>query len=100
VDGRRFRLLTVGAAALLWAVPFAWMMIASLRPGVPSDIASLFPAGPFGLENFALAWQSGDFPRWYLNTLTVCSGILAVQLVSISMAGYAFARLPFHCQHS
>jgi len=94
-EARGIRLLAVGTAALLWAVPFLWMAVASLRPGVPADIASLTPAGPFGLENFALAWQSGSFPLWYLNTLFVCGGILAVQLVSISMAGYAFARLRF-----
>ena len=81
------------AAALVWAVPFAWMAVAALRPGVPADIASLTPAGPFGLRNFAEAWHSGSFPLWYLNTLTVCGGILAVQLVTVSVAGYAFARL-------
>jgi sn-glycerol 3-phosphate transport system permease protein len=47
------------------------------------------------LDNFAMAWKSGDFPLWYMNTLTMCGGILAVQLATISMAGYAFARLRF-----
>jgi sn-glycerol 3-phosphate transport system permease protein len=94
-DWRLLRLAGVSAAALLWAVPFAWMAVASLRPGIPPDIASLTPEGPFGLENFAAAWHSGNFLLWYLNTLTVCGGILVVQLVTISMAGYAFARLRF-----
>jgi len=87
--------IAVSAAALLWGVPFLWMAIAALRPGVPADIASLTPQGPFSLENFAAAWQSGNFPLWYLNTLLMCGGILAVQFVTISMAGYAFARLRF-----
>src|SRR5580700_7529224 len=94
-DGRVWALLAASTASLLWAVPFAWMVVASLRPGVPSDIASLTPGGPFNLSNFADAWQSGSFPLWYLNTLLMCGGILAVQLVTISMAGYAFARLSF-----
>jgi hypothetical protein len=46
-EWRLVRLLGVSAAALLWAVPFAWMAVASLRPGVPPDIAFLTPAGPF-----------------------------------------------------
>jgi sn-glycerol 3-phosphate transport system permease protein len=95
---RKWHLMGVAAAsaaALVWAVPFAWMAIAALRPGVPADIASLTPAGPFGLRNFAEAWHSGNFPLWYLNTLTVCGGILAVQLVTVTAAGYAFARLTF-----
>ena len=94
-EGRLLSLLAVSAAALLWAVPFAWMAVASLRPGVPADIASLTPAGPFGFSNFVEAWKSGSFPLWYLNTLIMCGGILLVQLVTISMAGYAFARLRF-----
>ena len=88
-------LIAVSAAALVWAVPFAWMAVAALRPGVPADIATLTPAGPFGLRNFQEAWQSGNFPLWYLNTVIVCGGILAVQLVTVTAAGYAFARLTF-----
>ena len=94
-DGRTLLLVIAGAAAVLWAVPFLWMAVASLRPGVPSDIASLTPAGPFGVANFAEAWYSGSFPLWYLNTVIVCGGILAVQLATITAAGYAFARLRF-----
>lgn len=94
-DRLPFGLMLVAAAALLWAVPFLWMAVASLRPGVPPDIASLTPAGPFGAGNFTEAWKSGSFPLWYLNTVLMCGGILLVQLVTISMAGYAFARLRF-----
>jgi hypothetical protein len=55
---RKWHLMGVAAAsaaALVWMVPFAWMALAALRPGVPADIASLTPAGPFGLRNFAEA---------------------------------------------
>src|ERR1700679_3836670 len=85
------------AAALLWATPFAWMAVASLRPGSAgaADIASLFPTGPFNLANFAEAWSDGHFPLWYLNTVLLCGGILCVQCITVSLAGYAFARLHF-----
>ena len=82
-------------AALVWAVPFAWMAVASLRPGYAPDIASLWPAGPFGAGNIREAWESGRFPLWYMNTVLLCAGILLVQFVTVSMAGYAFARLRF-----
>src|SRR5579864_3665761 len=94
-SGRNLGLIAASAAALVWAVPFAWMAVASLRPGVPADIASLSPSGPFNLGNFKEAWTSGSFPLWYLNTVLMCGGILAVQLATVSMAGYAFARLRF-----
>ena len=98
-DGRLWTLAAASAAALLWVVPFAWMAVASLRPGVPPDIASPTPTGAFGLSNFAEAWTSGNFPLWYLNTGLMCGGILAVQLVTISMAGYSFARLRYPGQN-
>ena len=96
-DARWLIVTLLCAAALCWAVPFAWMAVASLRPGGAgaADIASLWPAGPFSLANFSEAWSSGHFPLWYLNTVLLCGGILAVQCVTISLAGYAFARLRF-----
>ncbi len=101
-DARLIVLLLLCVAALMWAIPFAWMAIASLRPGGAGalDIASLIPAGPFSLENFGDAWSSGHFPRWYLNTVLLCGGILAVQCVTISLAGYAFARLRFRYRNT
>lgn len=93
----RLWLLAAAAAALLWAVPFAWMGLASVRPGGAgsADLASLWPAPPFGLGNFRDAWESGHFPLWYWNTMLLCGGILAAQCVTVSLAGYAFARLRF-----
>jgi len=92
---RLIGLIGVSAVALIWAAPFLWMAVVSVRPGVPIDIASLTPSGPFSFKNFSEAWRSGNFPLWYLNTFLMCGGILAVQLVTASMAGYAFARLSF-----
>ncbi|HEY1930796.1 MAG TPA: carbohydrate ABC transporter permease [Acetobacteraceae bacterium] len=85
------------AAAVLWSVPFAWMAVASLRPNAAgaSDIGSIFPHGPFNLGNFSDAWSEGNFPLWYLNTILLCGGLLLVQCVTVSLAGYAFARLNF-----
>ena len=82
-------------AALLWAAPFAWMLVASVRPGYPDDIASLLPRPPLSLDNYRDAWSSGHFMLWYANTAAVCLGILAVQCVTVTLAGYAFARLRF-----
>lgn len=97
---RADRLLPLGlacAAAVLWVVPFAWMAVASMRPQVAGamDVAALLPSGPFALGNFTEAWRAGRFPVWYLNTVIVCGGILGVQCVTVSLAGYAFARLRF-----
>jgi sn-glycerol 3-phosphate transport system permease protein len=87
----------IGAIALLWSAPFLWMVVASLRPDSTGslDIASLVPSWPPSLVNFQLAWESADFLLNYANTLMVVAGTLSVQLVTVSLAGYAFARLRF-----
>lgn len=87
----------VVALALVWAVPFAWMAVASVRPGGPggADWASLVPDFVPTLGNFAEAWSLGDFPLYTLNTVILCAGILAVQVATMTLAGYAFARLTF-----
>ncbi len=94
---RRLVWLLLAAVAVLWAVPFAWMAVASLRPNSAgaADIGSLFPTGPFSSANFVDAWKSGHFPLWYANTVVMCGGILLVQCFTVSLAGYAFARLNF-----
>jgi sn-glycerol 3-phosphate transport system permease protein len=89
--------LLLVSAALLWATPFAWMATASLRTGAAgaADIGSIVPHGPFSIQNFRDAWDEGHFPLWYLNTVLLCGGLLLVQCVTVSLAGYAFARLTF-----
>ena len=84
------------AIVLVWTAPFLWMAVAAFRPdsGGSADMASLLPGRPT-LENFAEALDSADFARYYLNTALVVLGILVCQLVTITLAGYAFARLRF-----
>jgi sn-glycerol 3-phosphate transport system permease protein len=85
------------AVALLWATPFLWMLVASFRADSfgSLDMASLLPPRSPSFTNFRAAWDAGDFPVYYLNTLIVVLGTLSVQLATISLAGYAFARLRF-----
>ena len=87
----------LAAVAFLWAALFLWTLVASFRPeGVGSaDMASLVPDTPQTLENFRNALESGSFGLYYVNTIIVVVGVLAVQCVTVSLAGYAFARLSF-----
>lgn len=85
------------AVAFVWAAPFSWMFVASVRPegfgGL--QMASIWPDFTPTMDNFALAWESADFLLYYLNTVILVLGILVVQIVTIMLAGYAFARLEF-----
>ena len=87
----------MSAIAFLWATPFLWTLVASFRPesAGSADMASLLPDLHPTLENFRNAFESGTFGLYYVNTIIVVAGVLAVQCVTVSLAGYAFARLRF-----
>lgn len=87
--------LGVGTLAFLWLVPLLWAVATSLRaPGQLGSAASLWVHRPT-FSNFREAWSYAPFLRLYYNTGVVVFGILAVQLVTITLAAYAFARLEF-----
>ena len=97
---RRASLPIVGlmlVVVFFWSTPFLWTLVASFRPDNAGGIhmASLVPNYVPTWDNFQAALDTGDFPIYYLNTMIVAFGILAVQIVTISLAGYAFARLTF-----
>lgn len=79
--------------AVLWLVPLLWTVAVSLRP---PDAAftndNLWYAGGLSLDNFQAAWESVPFAQYYANTVLIVGGILIVQLITSTLAGYAFAR--------
>src|SRR3569832_1093968 len=89
--------LLTAITTFLWSTPFLWPLVASFRPETAGGLgmASLLPGYVPTFANFMNAFESGDFLVYYLNTAIVAFGILAVQIVTISLAGYAFARLSF-----
>src|SRR5207237_6800877 len=95
--GRRRIGSTLGTVLLAllgvtWALPLLWSISVALRPADVS-VASGSPwwGGGLTLHNFADAWDRVPFGRYYVNTFIIVFGVLAVQLVTISLAGFAFA---------
>lgn len=88
--------LGVGGLAFIWVFPLLWAIATSFRPpgSLGSQIAALWVQHP-SLANFREAWGSAPFLRLYYNTAVVVFGILAAQLVTITLAAYAFARMEF-----
>lgn len=76
--------------------PFIWMLSTSLKD--PSQVFTtsleLWPR-PFVFENYINAWKAIPFGRFYINSILI--GILVTfgQVLTSSMAAYAFARLKF-----
>ena len=78
--------------ALLWVSPFLWMLSSAFSAGTFSaDMASVLPRLPLTLDNFREAWQSADWLSLYTNTVIFAFGTFAVQLLTITTAGYVFA---------
>lgn len=94
------RHLALGGICLVIAVPLIWMVSTAfkLRSDVFAPIPRVIP-DPIVWSNFSEAWTSLPFAIYYRNTAVVAFGILGVQLVTVTLAAYAFARMRFPGQH-
>jgi multiple sugar transport system permease protein len=89
--------LLVAAGALLVSMPFIYMVASSLE--TPVQIASLTPQfwpSPPQWANYSAIWQSLPLARYYFNSIFVAVAIVSGQVITSSLAAYAFARLRFH----
>ncbi|GAA0318638.1 carbohydrate ABC transporter permease [Streptomyces polychromogenes] len=86
----------LGLAALISLFPLYWNLVAASHTGerVVKAPAPLLP-GPRLLDNLSFAWNQVDMGEALVNT-TVVAGLVALSTVLFStLAGFAFARLPF-----
>src|SRR4051812_39805841 len=101
--------------SLLWLVPLLFTVLVSIRPeNSPITNGNIFfdcinrPSGPdeasrsltllgctFTFQNYKDALDVAPWSTHYANSLIFVLGTLVVQVVTITMAGYAFARMKF-----
>ncbi|MCS0498539.1 carbohydrate ABC transporter permease [Protaetiibacter mangrovi] len=95
---RRFSLwhLVLAPIALLFFIPFAQMLLASLSP---AEELVKFPPPFFPsrltLDGFVALFTTTDIVRWLANSTIVAAISIASHVVLCSLAGYGFARLRF-----
>lgn len=87
-------LLTIGSVLMI--LPFLLMVTLALSPNdkvltyppllIPTDITT---------QNFKDVMEAGNFFRYFINSLLISVITTAGQMITCSMAGYAFARLDF-----
>ena len=85
--------------AILFVVlyPLLWMLGASFRPGNQTfSTLGLLP-DPFTLDNYREGWSYGslNFSRYFVNSLVIAVLCIIGNVISCSLAAYAFARLEF-----
>lgn len=94
--GTRIADITIIVVAILWMLPLLFAILMSLRPqSDPITNGNVFFGATLTLANYNAAWVVAPWPQHYLNSIIFVVGTLAVQVFTISMAGYAFARMKF-----
>ena len=85
--------LAAWTLGILWVMPLVFAFWTAFHP---AEFSTRFVLGaPLTLENFEKAWQAAPFARYFVNTVTLVTMILAAQLVLVTFAAYAFARFEF-----
>jgi len=87
-------LMVLGSLTMLF--PFVWMISTSLKG---AGAVFIFPPewipSPIHWRNYIEAWRALPFHNFAVNSIVVSLSITAGQLVTSSLAAYAFARLDF-----
>lgn len=82
--------------AVLWSMPLIWSIVASLRPaGEPFVRGKVWFGSSLSLVNFKRALELAPFPLYFRNTILLVITILTVQLVTSSLAAFAFSFYKF-----
>lgn len=82
--------------SLIWIAPLFFALLVSIRPASdPLGTGNIFFGRTITLENYQRALELAPWQWHYLTSILVVVGVLVVQLITITMAGYAFARMKF-----
>jgi multiple sugar transport system permease protein len=89
-----YALLLVGVLAVI--LPFVFMLASSLENTVQlGALTPQFWPNPLIWSNYEQVWNDLPIARYFLNSMVVSVTITVGQVLTASMAAYAFARLRF-----
>jgi multiple sugar transport system permease protein len=82
--------------ALLWAMPFVWMISTSLKfPGDVMTVDVEWLPRRVTFDNYVKVFVEYPVARWFFNSIFVAVVSTGLNIVFGAMAGYALARLRF-----
>ncbi len=84
------------AGSVVMLLPFAWMLSTSLKE--PREIFTYPPVwipSRIAWENYATTVSVMPFGRFYFNSFVVATSVTLLQILTSSLAAFAFARLRF-----
>lgn len=96
IAGRTVLYLLVATGAVLYAMPFIWMLSTSVKPGYQVYlIPPVWIPAKFEWENYIRPWLNLPFATFYRNTIIITVLGMTGTLLSSSLVAFAFARMRF-----
>lgn len=89
------RIFVLAVISLIVVFPFFWMIICSFKSSSEVLSKNSFWPSVWHVENYALAWGRARFDIYFRNSTLMALASVAGQLITSSMAAYAFAKLKF-----
>lgn len=94
-----FRIIALILVSIVFLGPFLWMVFTSFKPLAEAlRLPPTFLPETWVPQNYADAWQSGPFLHYTKNSVIVTLSVVALQLLTIIPASYAFAKMDFKCK--
>ncbi len=89
-------IIIVIVLAALWITPVIWSFTASTRPvSEPMGRGDVWFGHSLSLSSYSKALSLAPFGRYYLNTFILVTMVLGVQLLTVTLAAFAFAHFRF-----
>lgn len=93
---RAVLIIIVIVLAALWITPVIWSFAASTRPVTePMGRGDVWFGHNLSLSSYSKALSLAPFGRYYLNTFILVTMVLGVQLITVTLAAFAFAHYRF-----
>ena len=91
-----FWYILLGATAVVVMLPYIWMVSTSLKG---SEEVFAYPPNwvpqAWRFQNYVDAWNAAPFGRYFFNSALVAMVVTVGQLITCSLAAFAFARMEF-----
>lgn len=94
--GKWLSIIFMSVIAFLTLMPFVWVVATSLRtPAQSFTVPPKWIPADMDFSNYARVFEEIPFWNQILNSFVITLSVVAGQLATASLAGYAFARLRF-----
>lgn len=82
--------------SLFWLLPLIFAVLMAFRPRADAITnGNIFFGSEITMANFEAAWNVAPWGMHFYTSVIVVIGVLVVQLITITLAGYAFAKIRF-----